>query len=56
MNKLDKSCFNFLPIQAVCAGDIDWEGSSLFISNLVPELAGNSGIFQIYYVQPIYDK
>jgi hypothetical protein len=54
MNKLDKSGFNFLPIQAVRASDIDWEGSALFISNLVPELAGASGIFQIYYVQPIY--
>jgi len=53
MNKLDKSAFNFLPIQAVRAGDIDWEGSALFISNVVDELAGNSGIFQIYYVQPI---
>lgn len=54
MNKLDKSGFNFLPIQAVRASEIDWEGSSLFISNLTPELAGASGIFQIYYVQPIY--
>lgn len=54
MNKLDKSGFNFLPIQAVRASEIDWEGSALFISNLVPELAGASGIFQIYYVQPIY--
>ncbi|NDC96085.1 hypothetical protein EB077_12325, partial [bacterium] len=56
MNKLDKSGFNFLPIQAVKAKEIDWEGSALLISNLVPELAGASAIFQIYYVQPIYDK
>lgn len=55
MNKLDKSGFNFLPIQAIKAKDIDWEGSSLFISNLVDVLAGNSGIFQIYYVQPVYN-
>lgn len=55
MNKLDKSGFNFLPIQAIKAKEIDWEGSSLFISNLVDKLAGASGIFQIYYVQPVYN-
>lgn len=54
MNKLDKSGFNFLPIQAVRACDVDWEGSQLFISVLNNEVAGHSGIFQIYYVQPIY--
>ena len=53
MNKLDKSVFNFLPIQGVKVKEIDWEGSGLFISNIVDELAGASGIFQIYYVQPI---
>jgi hypothetical protein len=56
MNKLDKSAFNFLPIQATRSGDIDWEGSALFISNVVDELEGASGIFQIYYVQPISEK
>lgn len=54
MNKLDKSTFNFLPVQALRATEIDWEGSSLFLPVPQDEVAGNSAIFQIYYVQPIY--
>lgn len=56
MPKMQKNSFNFLPLQALKAKDIDWEGSSLFISNLSGSEEGASAIFTIHYVQPVYKK
>jgi hypothetical protein len=44
----------YIPIQPTKSRELDWEGSTLFISDIAEVVSGASDVLQIFYVQPIY--